>query len=94
MVDGGQRPQSSCPSGSLFPDNVSLTHMKVIISSNNFASVFISPIPSADSCNYQHGSTNTSAKDKAIISKLSSLSLHCHHPNHQNPTLLSASFSN
>lgn len=77
-------------------DNVSFshTHMKVIICSNNFASVFMSPIPSANSCNCQHGSTNTSAKDKAIISKHSSLSLHCHHPNHQNPGPLSASFSN
>lgn len=81
---------------SFCPDNVScsLTHMKVIISSNNFPSVFMSPIPSANSCNCQHGSTNTSAKDKAIISKHSYLSLHCHHPNHQNPGLLSASFSN
>lgn len=67
---------------SLHPFHHPLTHMKVIISSNIFASVFMSPIPSANSCNCQHGSTNTSAKDKAIISKHSSLSLHCHHLNH------------
>lgn len=78
---------------SFCPDNASFTHTEVIISSNNFASVFMSPTPSANSCNCQHGSTNTSAKDKAIISKHSSLSLHCHQPHHQNPAPLSASFS-
>lgn len=45
------------------------THTQVMISSNNFASVFVSPKLPANSCSCQHGGTNTSVKDKAIISK-------------------------
>lgn len=43
--------------------------MQVMISSNNFASVFVSPKLPANSYSCQHGGTNTSVKDKAIISK-------------------------